>query len=182
MTRPLARILMAISLFVGLVQYGWAAPLTEKQVGQFIETLPQLQKIGEQHPETNQQAMINPTKPLSSSIEKIPSSEPAYKALTAMTEKNGYSTLTQWAEIGDRVLQAYMLISMEVSAGQLKQIQQQAQMALKSGMLPPEISAALEQSMGAEPLGQLGLSPNAEQDVPAVLPYRKQLDQLLDSN
>lgn len=168
---------LILIISIGLAQAAWAAALNKKQVEQFIDTLPTVKEIGHNYPNPAQQSTS--TRPFSSGLEQMAPTDPSYIALSKMSKNHGYKTVNEWAENGDRVLRAYILLSIGLPIEQLEQMRKQAMTVLNNPGLPAELRASLAAQLNSPQLNQFEDLIDSKQDVPAVQPYRGKLDALL---
>ncbi len=85
-----------------------ATPLSQEQVQNYIASFSEVQSFGEQS--SVQQKGIDRQRPLGSSIELLAKDSSHYQALTALVKKYHFQSPEQWADVGDRVMQAYFIV------------------------------------------------------------------------
>src|SRR5690625_2786469 len=104
-------------LFVFLTAQASSSNLTDAQVRNFIASMPDVEVLGEQYPEIDDgldedDDEIDFTNPISSGIAKMRGQE-AYKSLSQIVKRHGFSSPEQWGQVGDRVVRAMMALSMD---------------------------------------------------------------------
>jgi len=85
-----------------------AAPLTQVQVENYIASFAEAQMLAEQNP--TQQKGIDRHRPLVSSVELLAKDSQLYQGLSSIAQKHHFRTAEQWADVGDRVMNAYFIV------------------------------------------------------------------------
>ena len=84
-----------------------ATPLSQAQVENYIASFAEAQTFGEQNP--LQQKGIDHERPLVSSLELLAKDSPHYQGLNSIAQKHHFQNAEQWADVGDRVMNAYFI-------------------------------------------------------------------------
>ncbi len=84
-----------------------AAPLTQAQVKNYIASFVEAQALAEQNP--SPQKSIDRHRPLVSGIELLAKDSQLYQDLSNITQKYHFHNAEQWADVGDRVMNAYFI-------------------------------------------------------------------------
>lgn len=184
------------------------APLTAKSIKGFLDSLDDVEKLSEKYgdkekpmkqqkramsaAEAQQQyssmadiAAMAPTQeqmkraasPLTSSLPEIRASE-GLDEMLATVKKHGFSSIEEWASVGDRSFRAYAATKMEAEMPKMNQQMQEARESLKaSGMSAKQQEAMLKMMSGGSELMQ------AYEDAPAadkkaIKPFLKDIEAL----
>lgn len=119
-----------------------AAGLTEKQVQNYLDSVPEMQALGEKY--KTEQKKIDRARPLSSSLELMGKNSDSYRDLTTLAKKHAFEDAEQWADVGDRVMQAFIVSQSEVSLEQMKMNYEQAIANISNN---PEYSSEKKQAV-----------------------------------
>ena len=95
-----------------------AMPLSQEQVQNYIASFSEVQSFGEQR--SVQQKGIDQDRPLSSSIELLAKDSSHYQELAVLVKKYHFQSPEQWADVGDRVMQAYFIVKQGVTLDFIK--------------------------------------------------------------
>lgn len=144
--------LMGALLIVSAAAASDVKPLTDDQTQRFIDTLPALDKLGEELRSDGKTDKLEIAtepkagedfKPYSNAVAALKAGYPGdYAKLGAAVKPHGFSA-DEWGHVGDRVIIAYLALEMEA--------QDPRSMAMMEGMdasmlqmVPPEMRAQLE--------------------------------------
>ncbi|MBW2726593.1 MAG: hypothetical protein JRE71_19605 [Deltaproteobacteria bacterium] len=198
--------IVALVLFLsgGLAAAESAAPLTQENVQRFLQSMPDVEKLGEKYADgerggtldilaaRNQMAstrgasnMAPPTKeqleiaaaPLTASLAGMRASA-GYDEMVATVKRHGFSSVEEWATIGDRSIRAYAALQMDAEAPNIEaQMKEMRENLAKSGMPAQQQEAMLKMmSSSAEVLNTFADVPAA--DKKAIAPFAAQFEQL----
>ncbi|SRR5690606_22321651 len=84
-----------------------AAPLTQAQVNNYIASHAEAQMLAEQS--STLQKRIDRHRPLVSGVELLAKDSQLYKNLSNIAQKHHFRNPEQWADVGDRVMNAYFI-------------------------------------------------------------------------
>lgn len=170
----------ALVLYLGFAYIAQAKPLTAQQVEQFIVSMPELTAIGEKH-NKNKHHNIDPSQPLSSSLKQMDRQGPEYADLTQLASRHGFSSVEQWADIGDRTIKAYLIATSGLSRDAVEAGYQQGITNINKD---PALNAAQKEAiltrMAKSHQRNMDARQASEQDLPAVRPHMTVLDSLFD--
>lgn len=172
-------LLSGLALCLGLMTPLQAAPLTPAQVGQFINALPDIEVLGDNHqaPE-NRPVKIDPNKPLTSSLENMTPEDAAYKDLEVLAKKHGFSSAEDLADVGDRVTGAYQVVNVT----SLKDLEASYEESFERIRNDPDLSEATRagvlKGMERTTKRYLALVKETEEDMPAVREHKEALDKI----
>lgn len=85
-----------------------ATPLSRAQVENYIASFAEAQTFAEQNP--LKQKDIDRHRPLVSSVELLAKDSLHYQGLSSIAQKYHFRNLEQWADVGDRVMNAYFIV------------------------------------------------------------------------
>jgi len=167
----------------GLMAYA-DDPLTGDNIQHFMNAMKPLKKLGEKHDIGNSDhtaaaAMSgHEFTPMTNSLKEIKAHK-AYGEFQSIIKSAGFSSAEQWANIGDRIMRAYMSlkITAEMTPERKKIIQKSIQEIKKNEYLTPTVKEQLLKSMN-----QSLLIPNSSDkaDTDMLKPYLTKLDQLFE--
>lgn len=167
-------------LSLGLAHDANAQPLTPKQVKLFIASMPETTALGEKHND-NKRRNIDPAKPLSSSLKLMDPQSPAYVDLVQLALLHGFSSVEQWANVGDRTIQAY---GIAVSDTTLSQVEAGYQQGIANINKSPSLTAAQKEAilvrMKTSHQKNMNARQSSEPDMAAVRPHMAELGKLFD--
>lgn len=107
-----------------------ATPLSQAQVENYIASFAEVQTFGEQNP--LQQKGIDHDRPLVSSIELLAKDSLHYQGLNSIAQKHHFQNAEQWADVGDRVMNAYFIAKDGSSLEFIKRSYEEAEMRINS--------------------------------------------------
>lgn len=84
-----------------------AAPLTQAQVKNYIASYAEAQALAEQNP--SPQKNIDRHRPLVSGVELLAKDSQLYQSLGNIAQRHHFRNPEQWADVGDRVMNAYFI-------------------------------------------------------------------------
>lgn len=170
-------LLSVLVIFCSSFTSSWAQPLTESEVERFLDSLPALEQI-----EPNTSPSIDPSatlQPFTQSLEQLPPGDQRHAAIEKIAKSHGFKQAKDWAQTGDRVIQAYVLMHMGISFEEMERAYSQALQMLETPGLPPEMKQMLSQQLNSESLEQFRSLKNSKPDVPAVKVHEKRLETLV---
>lgn len=178
--KRLAATLVILAVYFGLAHVANSEPLTPQQVERFIASMPELTALGEKHDEGKQHG-IDPRRPMGSSLEQMDKHSPAYADLARLSSRHGFTSPEQWANVGDRTIQAYGFAKNSLSADQVKAGYQQGVANVRND---PKLSEKQKEAVlaGMEKGHKRNMDAllAAEKDIPAVQPHLNTLGRLLE--
>lgn len=180
MTKALALLISSFALFVALLTSAWAAPLTVAEAGRFIDSLAALQNL-----EQNEQLPIDPESnlsPFSTGLASLAPEDPLRKQLIKISKNHGFNQVENWAQVGDRVVQAYVLASIGMPIQELQKSLEQTQAMLNDPNLPDEMRQMFAGTLNNQLMQQFQNLSNSEQDIPAITPHINKLNQLVSQD
>jgi hypothetical protein len=143
--------LAATFLAIGAAHAGDGA-LTEDQAKRFVKTLPALDEFGKELEKKEEAGKINfdaqpkagePFKPYSNAVKILKAESPAdHQRLASLVKPHGFSA-TQWGDVGDRVMIAYMALKMQEEDPRTMQMMEGMDKSMMD-MMPPEMKAQME--------------------------------------
>lgn len=166
----------------------FADNLTTQQAGQWLDSMQSLDSWSEAHPKeiellrqrTQEQAKSHPkTKNMPSFVDSISAVKgtEVEPQLNALLSQHGFSNIDQWATVGDRVMAAYMELSMDgrdIKGDMEKQLQQ----IKNNPSIPQQQKQMLEQQMQQ----MLKMFENrrkaSAEDVAAIKPIASRFDKM----
>ncbi|MCF6216035.1 MAG: hypothetical protein L3J58_07665 [Emcibacter sp.] len=175
---------IAIIIFFGsLVSAHAETPLNGKDIQHFMNAMKPLQKLGEKYnidEDDNmpmEQGDMNSFSPMTSSLEKIRTHE-AFDEFKSIIFDAGFSSVEQWANVGDRIMRAFMSLKMtsEITPEIRQQIQKSLAEIKKSDYLSPEVKQQLITSMNHSLALGKNMSPDDKADIDTVKPYLAKLE------
>lgn len=168
-----------LSFFLGLPT-AQAEALTSDQVARFIAAMPELEALGDKFQDT-QRRKIDRNRPMSSSLELMQGQGPEYTVLANLAARHGFTGPEQFADVGDRVMQAYMFASIPMSAEQIEATYQQGVQNVKNdASLNADQKQRILQNMEKTHSRGVRARKSAEKDLDAVRPHMAELTKLFE--
>lgn len=156
-----------------------AAGLTKKQVQDYLDSVPETLVLSEKH--QVEQKKIDRNRPLSSSLELMGKDSVSYQDLTALAKKNHFKDAEQWANVGDRVMQAYIVSQSAMTLEQMKANYDTAEASINNN---PEYSEdkkqAILKGMKKGYLRNVEMVKKVQSDLPAVQAKMTEIDAVFD--
>lgn len=178
--KRMVAILVIPALYLGLAHTANTEPLTPQQVERFIASMPELTALGEKHDDGKPRG-IDPQRPLGSSLELMDSQSPAYADLARLASRHEFSSAEQWADVGDRTVQAYAFAKSSLSADDVEAGYQQGVANINNAT---DLTAAQKKTIlaGMEKSHKRNMAARkaAEKDIPAVQRHLITLNDLLE--
>ena len=144
-----------------------ATPLSPAQVENFIASYPEAQAFGEEHP--LKQKNIDRHQPLTSSVALLAKDSLHHKGLSSIANKHSFANAEQWADVGDRVMNAYFIVKQGSTLESIKRNYQEAEARINNN---PEYSEQHKKGVlnGMEKgyLRNVKKIQDAQQDLPTV--------------
>lgn len=166
--------------FLGLVHNANAEPLTPQQVERFIASMPETTALGEKY-DDGKPRNIDPARPLSSSLELMDRQSPEYADLSQLASRHGFSSAEQWADVGDRTINAYAVASSGKSSSEVDAAYNEAVANIHKN---PSLTAAQKEAilagMGKGHQRNMNARQSSEQDAAAVRPHMTELGKLFE--
>lgn len=180
MIQRIAAALGALALSLGAAFAAQSAALTSAQVERFIASMPEMVALGEKH-DDGKPRNIDPGRPLSSSLELMGREDAAYTDLAQLASRHGFSSVEQWADVGDRTMNAYAVASSGMPASDIEAAYRKAVADISNH---PDMPAAQKEAIlaGMKKGHQRNMNTlqATEQDLAAVRPHMAELDKLFD--
>lgn len=177
MIRKLIVLAGCLFLFGQSVGTALATPLTEQQVERYLNSMPQAQALSAKH-DDGKRKKIDRTRPLASGLDLMKKTGPAYEDLSNLAKTHGFSSAEEWADVGDRVMNGYVVLSSNLT---LAEVEKGYQQGITNVNKDPKLSEASKRAVlaGMEKghARNVALRKNAEQDLPALAPHRTALDE-----
>lgn len=178
MKRNLLWLAGCLVLFMQYTTSALAGPLTEQQVGNYLDSMPQAQELSEKH-DDGKRKKIDPNQPLSSAIKLMNGKGPAYKDLGKLAAKHGFSSAEEWADVGDRVMNGYLILNSTLTPEQIEAGYQQGVSNIKKD---PKLTEAQKQkilqNMEKTYTRNRNRRISAQPDLPALTPYKATLEKV----
>lgn len=152
--RIMSFLLAVTVLLAGPVSAEKAEPLKAEQVQAFLATVPQLEALSEKHEDADQlldgQVMKkDPAGVFTKGLihQTLPGLEghAMYGEVESMVKGEGFESIEQWANVGDRVLVGFIHLQMASQAPQMKAQMDMARKQMEN--MPPEQQAQMQQMM-----------------------------------
>ena len=172
------------ALWVLVICFGpaaaYAEALTSQQVTQFIASMPDLTALGEKH-DDGKKRKIDPARPLTSSLDSMGRQSAAYADLAQLASRHGFTGAEQLADVGDRVMSAYMIARDGLSLDEVKAgYQRGVDNVNKDPKLDDRQKKAILGGMNKSHQRYLAARQAAEKDLPAVQPHMAELGKLFE--
>lgn len=155
-----------------------ANPLTEQQVQNYLNSMPQAHALAEKH-DDGKRKKIDTAQPLSSAIQLMNGQGSAYEDMGKLAAEHGFSSAEEWADVGDRVMNGYIVLSTTLSAEQVEQGYQQGVSNIKKD---PKLTDAQKQkilqNMEKSHARNQNRRINAQPDLPALTHYKATLENI----
>ncbi len=169
--------------------YVQASSLKDADIRNFISSMKEVQMIEEEYDDLDdfmededlsEQDMEIPENPMSDSIKALRGHE-IYGRLDGIAKKNGFSGVTQWASVGDRVLKAFFSILLEEEEPAMRS---EMERTLREIDENPHMSDAQKQEMKQMMRNAMStvdaMADAPSEDVDAVRPHMGELRQVLE--
>ncbi len=177
MIRKLIILAGCLFLFGQSVGTAVATPLTEQQVERYLNSMQEAQALSAKH-DDGKRKKIDHTRPLASGVELMKKKGPAYDDLSKLAKAHDFSSPEEWADVGDRVMNGYIVLSSSLT---LAEVEKGYQQGIANINKDPKLSEASKRAVlaGMEKghARNVALRKNAEQDLPALAPHRAALDE-----
>lgn len=178
--KRIAAALGALVFYLGLAHAVNAEPLTSQQVERFIISMPDFTALGEKHND-NKHHNIDPARPLSSSLELMSHQGPTYDDVALLASRHGFSSAEQWADVGDRVMKAYINAASGTPLNEVDAAYKEGVANVnKDRNLTDVQKKAILTGMAKGHQRNMDARKTSEQDMPAVRKHIKELDKLFD--
>ena len=181
-------VVMLLAMSFGNFHVAYAAsPLTSDNIEHFMKAMKPLQQLSRKYDlekETKGSVDDFATKefaPMSRSLDKIKDHK-AYDEFTDIILDAGFSSVDQWANVGDRVMKSYISLRMkrEMTPEQIQEIKKSMaeieNNAYLSAEMKKQFMANLQRTMAM--VNDISNSDKADQE--ALEPYLPKLDQLFE--
>jgi len=171
---------LILMLCIGFASIAHADPLSSEQVKRFIAAMPELATLGEKYQDAGQRN-IDPARPLSSSLAQMQGKGPEYTDISKLAARHGFASVEEFADVGDRVMQAYMFSSINKSAEEIEALYQQGVANVKKDKaLSAEQKELILGRMAKSHQGNVEAGKTAEQDLAALRPHMAELEKIFD--
>lgn len=172
-------------------------PLTASEIKGFLNSLDDVEKLSKKYGDTqkeNERAIAEAQKslatggpspelmkraasPLTTSLPMIRESE-GLDEMRATIRKHGFSSVEEWADVGDRSFRAYAATKMEAEMPEMNAKMKEARESLKKSGLPPAQQEAMLKMMGAGTELMKAYEDVPAADKVAIKPFLKQIEGL----
>lgn len=169
-----------IGLLILMPASAMAEALSSTQIENLIRSARPLTQLEDKYdlPEINNPENT-PIGPMSDALNNIKGYK-AYGDFIAIIKKSGFSSAEEWANVGDRVIRAYLALSINT-----KEVQSQMAEAMKQLESNPYITAEqkemMRQQMKKSLPGGNGKNYSSPEDMKVVRPYLKQLEKAFEA-
>lgn len=187
------RLSLAALMLLGLLTFALGAhaePLKNAQIDGFINSLAELQALGEKYEGTQEWTMNNGAGSMGNSgagnwmadsISTMKGHE-IYREFETIVASHGFSSPEQWGQVGDRILKAVMALSMGQHASGMEQQMEEALRELENNPnLTPEQKQMMKRSMTSGLSQMKSLSDAPPADIEAVRPHMEKLEQAFNA-
>ncbi len=165
------------------------SPLNGDDIQHFMNAMKPLQELGEKYNFENDDQMLAANSnmadfsPMSNSLEVIKSHE-AYGEFKKVIRAAGFSDATEWANIGDRVMKAYMSLKMteQMTPEKMQEMQKNIEEIKKNEYLSSEMKERILNSLGLALSMGGNMSEEDKADRKALRPYLAKLDRLFEES
>ncbi|HKM37906.1 MAG TPA: hypothetical protein VJY83_09760 [Thiopseudomonas sp.] len=151
-----------------------ATPLSSAQVENYIASFAEAQTFAEENP--LKQKGIDRDRPLVSSVDLLAKDSLHYQGLSKIAQKYHFRNLEQWADVGDRVMNAYFIAKEGSSLEFIKRHYEEAEARINNN---PDYSKQFKKDLlaGMEKgyLRNVKKTQNAQPDLPAVTDLMDQI-------
>lgn len=156
-----------------------AAGLTEKQVQNYINSVPETMELGEKYPQ--EQKKIDRSRPMGSSLELMGKDSESYKDLTLLAIKHDFKNAEEWADVGDRVMQAYLVAKSETTLEQMKASYDKAVLSINNDKsLSEDRKKGTLKGMEKGYLRNVAMVKKTKSDLPAVKARMSEIEAVFD--
>lgn len=151
-----------------------SATLTGQQIENYLSSFNEAIALGDKYP--TPELRIDRTRPLGSALELMDKNTNSYTELSALAKKYQFDHVEQWADVGDRVMQGYLVLS---SGQSLESMETNYNAAVKRIMNDAELSDQHKQGVikGMEKgyLRNVAMFERAQSDLEVLKPYMPQI-------
>jgi hypothetical protein len=145
-----------------------AAPLTQTQVSNYIASHAEAQALTEQIPIP--QKNIDRHRPLVSGVELLAKDSQLYQSLGNIAQRHHFRNPEQWADVGDRVMNAYFIAKQGTTLELIKRNYKEAEQRINSNPdYTEQHKKAVLVGMEKGYLRNVGKIQDAQPDLPAVI-------------
>lgn len=95
-----------------------SASLTGKQIENYLNSFNEAVALGDKYP--TPELRIDTRRPLGSALELMSKEANSYMELSALAKKYQFDSAEQWADVGDRVMQGYLVLESGQSLQSMK--------------------------------------------------------------
>ncbi|NWO07431.1 MAG: hypothetical protein HLX50_17600 [Alteromonadaceae bacterium] len=180
--------LLALSLTLFGVSGVQAQDLSEREVGNFVSSLEELNSVLAKHEDDIRNFEAGQNNPLEMDFSKMFSSGlsqakglPFYADMEKVATGHGFASLDEWAAVGDRVFQAVMALQMDQQAPAARSEMQASLAEIENS---PHLTAAQKEQMRSMVESSVQMMDSAsdvpERDKALVRPYKSQLETALE--
>lgn len=178
MKRYLLWLAGCLVLFMQYTSSALAGPLTEQQVESYLNSMPQALELSEKH-DDGKRKNIDPHHPLTSAVELMNGTGPAYKDLGKLAAEYGFSSTEEWADVGDRVMNGYFVLRSTMAPKQIDEGYQQGVTNIKNDTkLTDAQKQKILKNMEKSITGHRSRRMSAQPDLPALTPYKDRLEKV----
>lgn len=178
--KRIATTLAVMALSLGLAHAATNHPLTSQQVQHFIASMPEATALGDKHND-NKHRDIDTAQPLTSGLKLMDPNSPAYSDLAQLASRHGFSSVEQWANVGDRTITAYGIAASGVTTSEVEAGYQQGIVNINKD---PGLTAAAKEAIlvGMKKGHQRNMKARqaSEPDLAAVRPHMAELGKLFE--
>lgn len=169
---------LLLSFCVGLSSMAYAEALTSDQVGRFIASMRELEALGDKYQDSKRRK-IDRNRPLSSGLEQMQGKGPEYAALGQLAASHGFASAEQYADVGDRTVQAYSHSASNRTPEEIETLYQEGVARIKKNpSLSDEHKEGVLRGMEKAHKRNTQARAAAEKDFVAVRPHKAELDKL----
>lgn len=178
--KTIKQISIVLMLSLGLAFTAYAKPLTPQQVEYFINSMPELNALGEKY-DDGKRRDIDPSQPLGSSLKLMDRQSPEYADLTLLASQHGFSNAEQLADVGDRTIKAYLAAKSSLSSSEIEAGYQRGVANIsKDPKLTEDQKKKILGNMEKRHQENMDARKTSGQDIPAVQAHMSALDSLFE--
>lgn len=146
-------------------------PLTQDDVARYLETAPAVRSLGDRH--AQQQADVDAGQPLTSAMAALSKDDDARRELDELVRQHGFADVREWADVGDRIMNAYRVMDTTRSPEEIQAAYEQGVANIRDNKDMTDIQKkAILAAMEKRHRHNLDVLKAAQPDLPAVQAHR----------
>jgi hypothetical protein len=163
----------------------WADDLSNQEIEQFIASMEKLQTMDDEftalEEKDNDESQMPDTNHLVSEGLAQLRGDKLYDKVDSIARDHGFDNAEAWSQTGDRILNAYIALQMSSQPGSAQREMDKAMQAINEN---PQLTPAQKEQMRAMMTQSMAtmksFSEAPPEDMAAVKPYQKQLNQVME--